>query len=183
MLSDAVHELAQPAAAAALAMESATLLLDRGAIGQAGGKLADATRHVGSLQASLRALNACASQDAEPCADVEALLREIWPDASIATLPPLAIPRDLLLAFLRCAARSLSADGKAADLEVQRRPAAIALHITGRGTPGPALRLWARALRRCGAAVRLGGRERNVRIALRLPLAAVRQPKIPEGSL
>ncbi len=154
------HEVAQPAAAAALALDLAAVLRARGEAG-ADAPVEAAARHLAQLQSVLRAVSLAAGGVAEePAADPADALLSVLPFAVIRASAP-AAGGAVLAPALRRIARSLAAD----EAMCRRSRGAVRLSLSGPGAPDEAARAWAAALARVGVRVRwarAGGRARAV---------------------
>lgn len=170
LLATAAHELAQPAASASLAVETAMLLLRRGDTGAAGQKLAAAAQHLQRLHDQLLALGGTPQGRAEPGGtDLAPLLAAAFPDRVLPPAPAVRAPVAIVHAVLQQLAQDLRAGGAtdiAVDIRTDRGHVLLRVDAAGRASHGA--RLWLGALSRAGVGVSCRHAAGRLRVVLRL---------------
>jgi hypothetical protein len=168
LLNAALHELAQPAASAGLALDVAATLLERGDAEAARRKLGGAGEHIAQLQRALLVLGtACSRRMAMAPMDLAPLL------AGLALAPaqpgPLhVVANEAMLGEALRHIRRWCAEGTAAPVQIRGDPDAVVIVFSGGTPPSPAVRLWLAALRRTGGSVGVRRAGARARITLRL---------------
>ena len=172
LLSMAVHELAQPTAAASLAVEAASLLLQRGDTAEAERKLARAAHHLHRLQDQLLAFgNAQGHGPPGIKTDLAELFSSALPHCALPPMPPVTVRAGPLLVVLRQLASLLPVDRSACVIRVTADSTHVTLRAECPGTTTARLRFWLGILRRSGAPASSRDRDDRFRVLLRLPLA------------
>lgn len=183
LLDAAVHELAQPAASAGLALELAADLLGRGDTGAAERKIQHAVRHIQSLQRRLIGLGSAAALSPENVAtDFAPLVAHAFPSHVVKGRVFVAVAEETLVETLACIARTIQAERE--DIWISTAGASVTMVVVGRGAPTPALKLWLATLRRSGCSASCAPRLGQLRVMLRLPrcqFPATRGRAVPGG--
>jgi hypothetical protein len=174
LLDAALHELAQPAASAGLALDTALAMLEGGDTESAMHKLRAASGHLRRQQDQMAALGAASDcRGRQPAVDLSPLLSETVP--GLADLPPVVVAANeaVLAEALQRIGRWWRARSGGQAAQLSRDGGAVVLTLTGDASmaPSPGLRLWLAALRRCGVTVAVRSGETTTRITLRLPHA------------
>jgi signal transduction histidine kinase len=169
LLGALLHEIAQPAAAANLAIDTAALTLERGDTTMATRRVAAAQAQSERLLTMIRALSEAARGGGGGMVDAGLLLAESVPGATVPATPLLAcFHQNLLREALRSMAVALRADPARCGAATQGPAGGVRLWLVG---PGTAREPWVTVLRLAGAQVTVRRQGEALRIGIDLPAA------------
>lgn len=160
MLRAALHDLAQPAAAAMLAAEITALELAQGNLQAAEARLATTLELLGTLQGLLRAYGGATPGGgafavlASEAMDPARVVADTIPDAVVMPCPLVAFSADLLRLVLRRLAQAFGAEDLRCRVAPAPKQAAVCIRLSGRVAPPTALTPWIALLRLGDAKVR-----------------------------
>jgi hypothetical protein len=158
-----VHDFAQPAASAALAIDLALLEFGQRRLEQVEHRLAVAAQQIEALQTLLRVYAAATPGSGHAAAlggsvtDPAAIVAQAVPGAVVGPCMPVAVPGDLLRIALERLASALGGDRVRCVASTARDRSGVLIRLSGRRGPPARVTPWVALLRCAGARVRLRG--------------------------
>lgn len=157
-LAMGIHDLAQPLSAAALSIETASLLLSRDRLEACQERIQATTDEIERANRLLRVLRLAHGAEPSPRQsefDPVEVLSAVWPDLHLPTPGSFRGDRNYLEAALTGLSLVFTPDAGQAAIRDASRDGAFRIRITGRAGNAPLVAFWIRSLRKAGVKANL----------------------------